>query len=196
MCIIHTQRVLSLSVGCCQGYLKKFSLTVEPESSSLEPSWSHTDSEKLDQDVYTVVPSPRISFPVSQTRIEIASTEHGTVSALCELFVFGGWWKCLLRVVRSCEQIFEKEQESAANWTYLFKKITLLNVRKVAIIKIEMVRLQKLYSVPCLLRTLNSRNESLYHPIASILRISKFSFLTPRKLLHRGFIWPGVWTSV
>ncbi|RUS92205.1 hypothetical protein EGW08_000058 [Elysia chlorotica] len=71
----------------CKDRLKSFTLTVRPESSTDTP-YSYTDPGGPTQDIYTVVPSPRISFPVKQVRFE---TGHDTnVLSLCEVFVFGG----------------------------------------------------------------------------------------------------------
>ncbi|KAK3793806.1 hypothetical protein RRG08_062527 [Elysia crispata] len=53
----------------------------------LSTLYSYTDSGGAGQDSYTVVPSSRISFPVSLVRFV---TAHNTnILALCEVFVFG-----------------------------------------------------------------------------------------------------------
>ena len=82
---------LSLStVDCAQGCLDRlvnFTLTAQSVPSTATP-YSYTDPGGPGQDSYTVVPSPRISFPVSLVRFV---TAHSTkILTLCEVFVFGG----------------------------------------------------------------------------------------------------------
>ncbi|KAK3800201.1 hypothetical protein RRG08_039268 [Elysia crispata] len=76
-------------VDCAQGCLDRlvnFTLTAQSVPSTATP-YSYTDPGGPGQDSYTVVPSPRISFPVSLVRFV---TAHSTkILTLCEVFVFG-----------------------------------------------------------------------------------------------------------
>ncbi|KAK3710015.1 hypothetical protein RRG08_064669 [Elysia crispata] len=84
--------VKSRGVDCCRDRLAGFTLTAQYVPSTATP-YSYTDSGGPSQDSYTVVPSPRISFPVSLVRFV---TAHSTKFLhLCEVFVFGGEWLTL-----------------------------------------------------------------------------------------------------
>ena len=78
------------TVDCGQGCLERligFTLTAQSDPSTATP-YSYTDPGGPGQDSYTVVPSPRISFPVSLVRFD---TAHSTnILTLCEVFVYGG----------------------------------------------------------------------------------------------------------
>ncbi|KAK3747199.1 hypothetical protein RRG08_062537 [Elysia crispata] len=61
-------------------------MTAQSDPSRATP-YSYTDPGGPGQDSYTVVPSPRISFPVSQVRFVTADSQK--ILTLCEVFVFG-----------------------------------------------------------------------------------------------------------
>ncbi|KAK3716451.1 hypothetical protein RRG08_057374, partial [Elysia crispata] len=70
----------------CKERLAGFTLTAQSDPSTATP-YSYTDPGGPDQASYTVVPSPRISFPVSQVRFVTADISN--ILTLCEVFVFG-----------------------------------------------------------------------------------------------------------
>ncbi|KAK3757391.1 hypothetical protein RRG08_050093 [Elysia crispata] len=71
---------------CCQGRLKNFSLTVYPVNDSFKPiAYRGSDRNKT---TYSVVPSPRISFPVNQVKIDEGLNPEKMLT-LCEVFAFG-----------------------------------------------------------------------------------------------------------
>ncbi|KAK3772218.1 hypothetical protein RRG08_064667, partial [Elysia crispata] len=70
----------------CKDRLAGFTLTAQSDP-SIASSDSYTDPGGPGQDNYTVVPSPRISFPVSLVRFVTAHSEK--ILTLCEVFVFG-----------------------------------------------------------------------------------------------------------
>ena len=75
------------TVDCqfCQNRLAGFLLTAQSDTGTL---FRYTDPGGPGQDSYTVIPHPRISFPVSLVRF---MTAHNTkILTLCEVFVFGG----------------------------------------------------------------------------------------------------------
>ncbi|RUS92206.1 hypothetical protein EGW08_000059 [Elysia chlorotica] len=71
---------------CCRDRLRRFTLTAQPESSTNTP-YKYTDPGGTAQAIYTVVPSPRISFPVKQVSFVSASSDK--IMTLCEVFAFG-----------------------------------------------------------------------------------------------------------
>ena len=73
----------------CKDRLAGFTLTANSDSSTAT-LYSYTDPGGPGQDSYTVVPSPRISFPVSQIRFMTGDSRN--ILALCEVLVFGGEW--------------------------------------------------------------------------------------------------------
>ncbi|KAK3770648.1 hypothetical protein RRG08_038468, partial [Elysia crispata] len=76
-----TRFILENRRSCCPERLKNFSLTVYPVTDSYKPiTFRGSDEENL---TYSVVPSPRISFPVTQVKItEGFNTER--ILTLCE----------------------------------------------------------------------------------------------------------------
>ncbi|KAK3756438.1 hypothetical protein RRG08_029107, partial [Elysia crispata] len=70
----------------CKDRLAGFTLTANSDSSTAT-LYSYTDPGGPGQDSYTVVPSPRISFPVSQIRFMTGDSRN--ILALCEVLVFG-----------------------------------------------------------------------------------------------------------
>ena len=68
--------------------MKKFTLTAESETSSDLP-YNYTDPGEDGQATYTVVPSPRINFRVSQVRFDKESGGN-PIMTLCEVYVYGG----------------------------------------------------------------------------------------------------------
>ncbi|KAK3780067.1 hypothetical protein RRG08_064110, partial [Elysia crispata] len=71
---------------CCQERLKNFSLTVYPVNDLYKPI-TYRGSDKV-KPTYSVVPSPRISSPVTQVKItEGLNPER--ILTLCEVFIFG-----------------------------------------------------------------------------------------------------------
>ncbi|KAK3779669.1 hypothetical protein RRG08_062535 [Elysia crispata] len=71
---------------CCKDRLAGFTLTAQSDPSTATP-YSYTDSGGSGQASYTVVPSRRISFPVSLVRFVTANSIN--ILTLCEVFVFG-----------------------------------------------------------------------------------------------------------
>ncbi|KAK3776994.1 hypothetical protein RRG08_001153 [Elysia crispata] len=85
--IYQVQRLFgSQNVNCCKDRLVNFTLTAQSDPSTATP-YSYTDPGGPGQDSYTVVPSPRISFPVSLVRFDTADSTN--ILTLCEVFVFG-----------------------------------------------------------------------------------------------------------
>ena len=70
--------------------LEHFSLTAVSISSS-DLAYSFTDPGEDGQAIYTVVPSPRINFPVSQVRFD-KDSGGDKILTLCEVFIYGGRW--------------------------------------------------------------------------------------------------------
>ncbi|KAK3762852.1 hypothetical protein RRG08_014176 [Elysia crispata] len=70
----------------CRDRLVNFTLTAQSDPRPAT-SYSYTDPGGYGQTSYTVVPSPRISFPVSLVRFVTAN--YINILALCEVFVFG-----------------------------------------------------------------------------------------------------------
>ncbi|KAK3797410.1 hypothetical protein RRG08_055606, partial [Elysia crispata] len=81
-----TRFILENRRDCCQERLKKFSLTVYPVTDSYKPI-THRGSDEV-KTTYSVVPSPRISFPVTQVKITEGLSRERLV-VLCEVFIFG-----------------------------------------------------------------------------------------------------------
>ena len=79
--------MIVFTTGCCEKRLMKFKLTARSEFSTDTP-YIHKDTKKSAQNMYSVVPSPRISFPVSEVRID-EGFDDGYLT-LCEVKVFGG----------------------------------------------------------------------------------------------------------
>ncbi|RUS89567.1 hypothetical protein EGW08_002685 [Elysia chlorotica] len=71
---------------CCLERLQGFTITAAPWSITDTP-YSYTDPGGPPQNIYTVVPSPRISFPVTQVRLE--KDRSGIYFSVCEVKVFG-----------------------------------------------------------------------------------------------------------
>ncbi|GFO50196.1 multiple epidermal growth factor-like domains 10 [Plakobranchus ocellatus] len=74
-------------VGCCEVRLVNFTLQALP-SSGANLTYSYTDPGELAQDIYTVVPSPRIGFAVESVNIDTSRNYFGYL-ALCEVLLFG-----------------------------------------------------------------------------------------------------------
>ena len=75
---------------CCQDPLRRFTLMAV----SWPDQYTYTDPGGSAQDVYTVVPAPRINFAVKSIQISARAENHSTgVLTLCEVFVFGGEYK-------------------------------------------------------------------------------------------------------
>ena len=72
---------------CCQERLKNFLLTVYPVNDSYIPV-EHRGSNTV-KNTYSVVPTPRISFPVTQVKITQGFNRERFLT-LCEVLAFGG----------------------------------------------------------------------------------------------------------
>ncbi|GFR75141.1 hypothetical protein ElyMa_002179900 [Elysia marginata] len=72
--------------ACCNVRLENFKLTVL-SGASTDTSFTY-DEPGTTRALYTVVPSPRISFPVSQVRFDLVAPE--AMLTLCEVLVYGG----------------------------------------------------------------------------------------------------------
>ncbi|KAK3739089.1 hypothetical protein RRG08_064534 [Elysia crispata] len=70
----------------CNDRLVGFTLTAQSDSSTAT-HYSYTDPGGPAQDNYTVVPSPRISFPVEKVKFVTGSSDK--ILTLCEVFIFG-----------------------------------------------------------------------------------------------------------
>ncbi|GFN85817.1 multiple epidermal growth factor-like domains protein 6 [Plakobranchus ocellatus] len=75
------------SLGCCEENLVNFTLQALP-SSGANPIYSYRDPGGPAQDIYTVVPAPRIDFAVESVKIETNRNTLGFLT-LCEVLVFG-----------------------------------------------------------------------------------------------------------
>ncbi|KAK3731142.1 hypothetical protein RRG08_055853 [Elysia crispata] len=82
-----TRFVIENRRDCCKWRLNNFSLTVFPPNGSY-PSRSFRDPGR-NQITYTIVPSPRISFPVKHVNITEGFNKE-RILTLCEVFIFGG----------------------------------------------------------------------------------------------------------
>ncbi|GFR77137.1 fucolectin-related protein [Elysia marginata] len=71
---------------CCNVRLVNFKLTAL-SGASTDTIFTY-DEPGTTQALYTVVPSPRISFPVSQVRFDLVSPN--VILTLCEVLVYGG----------------------------------------------------------------------------------------------------------
>ncbi|KAK3801332.1 hypothetical protein RRG08_049098 [Elysia crispata] len=87
--IILLRQDLPDQVDCgkgCNDRLVGFTLTAQSDPSTATPH-SYTDPGEPVQDSYTVVPSPRISFPVKRVKFVTGSSDK--ILTLCEVFIFG-----------------------------------------------------------------------------------------------------------
>ena len=89
------------TTACCEDRLRSFTLTADSDPSRPDP-YTYTDPGGPAQDMYTVVPDTRISFPVEEVRIRARDNNFKNVSilTLCEVVVFGGeykatYWLCI-----------------------------------------------------------------------------------------------------
>ena len=85
--LIHHSFIIRYLTGCCEDRLIGFSLTATLSSGS--QTYQHTDPGGPAQDLYTLIPSPRISLPVKKVRIDRGANKT-TALTLCEVKVFGG----------------------------------------------------------------------------------------------------------
>ncbi|KAK3763462.1 hypothetical protein RRG08_033028 [Elysia crispata] len=93
---------VSRSVDCpgCKERLAGFTLTAQSVPSTATP-YSYTDPGEPGQASYTVVPSPRITFPVSLVRFD---TAHSTnILTLCEVLVFGVANTFFMKKFKTCQ---------------------------------------------------------------------------------------------
>ncbi|KAK3757298.1 hypothetical protein RRG08_065093, partial [Elysia crispata] len=81
-----TRFVIENKRDCCQERLKNFSLTVYPVNDSYIPV-EHRGSNTV-KNTYSVVPTPRISFPVTQVKITQGFNRERFLT-LCEVLAFG-----------------------------------------------------------------------------------------------------------
>ncbi|GFR97676.1 multiple epidermal growth factor-like domains protein 11-like, partial [Elysia marginata] len=69
---------------CCEKRLMGFKLTAFHKTQSKARPYIHNDNEQSPLDSYSIIPSPRITFPVGSVRID-----GKTVLALCEVAIYG-----------------------------------------------------------------------------------------------------------
>ncbi|KAK3778461.1 hypothetical protein RRG08_065094, partial [Elysia crispata] len=81
-----TRFIIENRRDCCQERLKNFSLTVYPVNDSYIPI-KHRGSNTV-KNTYSVVPTPRISFPVTQVKITQGFNRE-RILTLCEVLAFG-----------------------------------------------------------------------------------------------------------
>ncbi|KAK3741215.1 hypothetical protein RRG08_000544 [Elysia crispata] len=81
-----TRFIIENRRDCCQERLKNFSLTVYPVTDSYRPITFRGPDEV--KSTYSVVPSPRISFPVREVKITEGFNPK-KILTLCEVFIFG-----------------------------------------------------------------------------------------------------------
>ncbi|GFN78783.1 multiple epidermal growth factor-like domains protein 6 [Plakobranchus ocellatus] len=72
---------------CCEARLVNFTLQAFPSSGS-DPTYTYTDPGGPAQDIYSVVPSPRIGFAVKTVKIDTSKNNLGILT-LCEVLIFG-----------------------------------------------------------------------------------------------------------
>ncbi|GFR77254.1 fibrinogen-related molecule [Elysia marginata] len=87
--------------ACCNHRLENFKLTALSGASTDTPfTYNEPGTTRA---LYTVVPSPRISFPVSQVRFDLVSPN--AILTLCEVLVYGGLaWAVSASVTVSMEE--------------------------------------------------------------------------------------------
>ncbi|GFO31697.1 multiple epidermal growth factor-like domains 10 [Plakobranchus ocellatus] len=73
---------------CCEKRLVNFTLEVFP-STGKNRQYTYTDPGGPAQKVYTVVPSPRIGFPVKTVFIHVRKNRQNDIITLCEVYAFG-----------------------------------------------------------------------------------------------------------
>ncbi|GFO43122.1 fucolectin-related protein [Plakobranchus ocellatus] len=101
------------TMDCCEARLVNFTLQALT-SSGANSTYSYTDPGELAQDIYTVVPSPRIGFTVDSVKIDTSRNYLGYL-ALCEVLVFGDC--CEARLINFTLQALTS---SGANSTYSY----------------------------------------------------------------------------
>ncbi|GFO23040.1 fucolectin-related protein [Plakobranchus ocellatus] len=82
---------------CCETRLVNFTLQALPRSSANSTYYRYRDPGGPAQDIYTVVPAPRISFAVGTVKIDTNLNALGVLT-LCEVRVFG---------VSPCDEVYE-----------------------------------------------------------------------------------------
>ncbi|GFN90790.1 receptor-type tyrosine-protein phosphatase kappa-like [Plakobranchus ocellatus] len=75
-------------VGCCLNRLVNFTLEAFSDS-RLSRHYTYRDPGGPAQQVYTVVPSPLIGFPVKNVLIHVRKNRQNDAVTLCEVYAFG-----------------------------------------------------------------------------------------------------------
>ncbi|GFN97914.1 gypsy retrotransposon integrase-like protein 1 [Plakobranchus ocellatus] len=89
------------TMGCCEVRLVNFTLQAL-SSSRANSTYSYTDPGGPAQDIYTVIPSPRIGFAVNSVKIDTSRNVLGYLT-LCEVLVFGEVVCPPVKFGRQCE---------------------------------------------------------------------------------------------
>ncbi|GFO05128.1 fucolectin-related protein [Plakobranchus ocellatus] len=100
--IIYNRREPS-RLDCCEYRLINFTLVAFP-SSGQNRNYSYTDPGGPAQQVYTVVPSPQIGFPVKTVYIHIRNNRQDERLTLCEFYAFGEVVCPVGKFGRQCER--------------------------------------------------------------------------------------------
>ncbi|GFO46880.1 fucolectin-related protein [Plakobranchus ocellatus] len=85
--IIYNRREPSRG-DCCENRLVNFTLEAIPSFGQIK-QYTYTDPGGPAQQVYTVVPSPRIGFPVKTIYIHLRKNTQNDIITLCEVYAFG-----------------------------------------------------------------------------------------------------------
>ncbi|GFN96643.1 fucolectin-related protein [Plakobranchus ocellatus] len=85
--IIYNRREPSRR-DCCEKRLVNFTLEVFP-STGQNRQYTYTDPGGPAQQVYTVVPSPQIGFPIKTIFIHVRKNRQNDIVTLCEVYAFG-----------------------------------------------------------------------------------------------------------
>ncbi|GFN96674.1 multiple epidermal growth factor-like domains 10 [Plakobranchus ocellatus] len=88
---------------CCESRLVNFTLEAFP-SPAENRQYTYTDPGGPAQQVYTVVPSPHIGFPVNTIYILVRKNRQNDIITLCEFYAFGEVICALGKYGRQCER--------------------------------------------------------------------------------------------
>ncbi|GFO15824.1 multiple epidermal growth factor-like domains 10 [Plakobranchus ocellatus] len=86
--IIYNRREPGRIIDCCENRLVNFTLEAFPRSGQ-NMNYSYTDPGGPAQQVYTVVPSPQIGFPIKTVYIHVRENTQNDIITLCEVYALG-----------------------------------------------------------------------------------------------------------
>ncbi|GFN79032.1 hypothetical protein PoB_000553800 [Plakobranchus ocellatus] len=108
---------------CCEARLVNFTLQAFP-SSGANPNYTYTDPGGPAQDIYSVVPSPRIGFAMKAVKIDTSKNNLGILT-LCEVLIFGVKLFCVQDWLRLITSYLQHGRSQKAGQLILSSKFSL-----------------------------------------------------------------------